>query len=479
MKKYNKYNIKNNKKISNLLLRNYVIATLIMFLIFLVFFFGTMAMWITVYMPINNLISAENSKLVAENIIKDDYRDIDVSEILKVKGWIEVVDTDFNVIYTSGNPKEKRNKYTKDEFYKKIINANNDIFTNDKYIYNIAYNSKKDFNLIVYLPNDNYFNSSIKKPKVGVRNFFGIAITLYLIIFILIMIIYTKITSRNLTMPLKELMRGVKSIHKGDYSTRIQLKSQNEFGQLRDAFNGMAEKIEEERELKEKSEETKRRLIMDISHDLKNPLASIRGYADLLVKNPDISKENEIKYLNIIEHNSIRVNDLITDLFELSKFESIDFNLALKRIDICEFLREVIADYIPSMDEKNIEYNFYIPNNSIYITIDPKHIHRAISNLITNSIKYNGEGIKLNISVEDLEGCVLLAVEDNGIGIPKELELDIFNPFVRVDSSRNSKSGGTGLGLAITKTIIEKHGGKIVLESDKNQGCKFIITLNK
>lgn len=474
-----KYNIKNNKKISNLLLRNYVLATLIMFLIFLVFFFGAMAMWITVYMPINNLISAENSKLVAENIIKDNYKDIDVTEILKVKGWIEIVDTDFNVTYTSGNPKINRSKYTKDEFYNKIINANYDLFTNDQYIYNIAYNSKKDFTLIVYLPNDNYFNSSIKKPTIGVRNFFGIAITLYLALFILIMIIYTKITSRNLTTPLKELMRGVKNIYKGDYSTRIQLKSQNEFGQLRDAFNGMAEKIEEERKLKEKSEETKRRLIMDISHDLKNPLASIRGYADLLVKNPDISKENKIKYLNIIEHNSIRVNDLITDLFELSKFESIDFNLELKTIDICEFLREVIADYIPSMDEKNIEYNFYIPNNSIYLTIDSKHMHRAVSNLITNSIKYNSEGIKLNISVEDLEECVLLVIEDNGIGIPKELELDIFNPFVRVDSSRNSKSGGTGLGLAITKTIIEKHGGKIALESDKNQGCKFIITLNK
>lgn len=468
-----------NKKISNLLLRNYMTSSLIMFLTFLIFFFGAMAMWINLYLPINTLISAENSKLVAENIMKDDYKNIDVEEILKVKGWIEIVDTDFNVIHTRGNPKVIRSTYTKDEFYKKIINANYDLFTEDQYIYNVAYNSKEDFTLIVYLPNDNYFNNSIRKPQIGVRNFFRIAIALYILIFISIMIVFTKITSRNLTMPLKELMRGVKNIYEGNYATRIQLKSQNEFGLLGDAFNDMAGKIEVERKLKEKSEETKRRLIMDISHDLKNPLASIRGYSDLLMKNPELSNEEKNKYLNIIEHNSIRVNDLITDLFDLSKFESIDFNLELRRIDICEFLREIIADYIPSMDENNIEYNFYIPNNSIYVVMDPKNMYRAISNLITNSIKYNPPGTKVNISVDDKEENVLLIVEDNGIGIPKELEVDIFSPFVRVDSSRNSKSGGTGLGLAITKTIIEKHGGEIKLESNINKGCKFIVTLKK
>jgi len=171
--------MKNNKKISNLLLRTHLVSSLIMFLIFLVFFFGTMAMWVNLYMPINTLISAENSKLVAKNIIKDDYRNIDVEQILKVKGWIEVLDTDLNVMYTKGNPKIKRSKYNKDEFYNKIINANNDLFNDNEYIYNIAYNGNKDFTLIVYLPNDNYFNKVIKKPSIGVRNFFRIAITLF------------------------------------------------------------------------------------------------------------------------------------------------------------------------------------------------------------------------------------------------------------------------------------------------------------
>lgn len=173
------------------------------------------------------------------------------------------------------------------------------------------------------------------------------------------------------------------------------------------------------------------------------------------------------------------MNDLITDLFELSKFESLDFNLELKRIDICEFVREVIAIYIPAMEEKNIEYRFSIPDRSINVLIDCKSMYRAISNLIINSIKYNPNKTKLKISIEDLKENILLIVEDDGIGIPKNLKQDIFNPFVRVDTSRNSRSGGTGLGLAITKTIIEKHEGKIELESDTNKGCKFIITLRR
>ena len=471
--------MKKNKKISNLLLRTHLVSSLIMFLIFLVFFFGTMAMWVNLYMPINTLISAENSKLVAKNIIKDDYRNIDVEQILKVKGWIEVLDTDLNVMYTKGNPKIKRSKYNKDEFYNKIINANNDLFNDNEYIYNIAYNGNKDFTLIVYLPNDNYFNKVIKKPSIGVRNFFRIAITLYLIIFVFIMILYTRITSRNLTIPLQELMKGVKNIYQGDYSTRIQVKCKNEIGQLTQAFNVMVQRIEEERKLKEKSEETKRRLIMDISHDLKNPLASIRGYTDLLIENPKLSQEKRNKYLTVIQNNSIRVNDLITDIFDFSKFESIDFNLELKSVDICEFLREVIASFIPSIEEKNIEYNFSIPDNSIQVKMDTKNMYRAISNLIVNSLKYNEDSTKLNISVQDIGERVLVIIQDNGIGIPKELEIDIFNPFVRVDSSRNSKSGGTGLGLAITKAIIEKHGGNIELESSINCGCRFTITLNK
>lgn len=471
--------IKNGKKISNLLLRNYIVSSLIMFFTFTIFFGIILSLWIIFYLPINNLMSEEESKILAENIIKDDYSSINADEIIKIKGWIEVVDKDFNIIYSKGTMEKKKTAYKKDEFYKMILGSSDGLFQKNHHICNIAYNSNKDFFLVVYLPNDNYFTSVIRKNRINVHTFFKISVLCYIIIFIIIMCIYAKITSRNITVPLEKLMDGVNNITEGDYTTRIKLKAKNEFGKLSDAFNLMTRRLEKETKLKEQSEEARRRLIMDISHDLKNPLASIRGYSDFLIKNLDLSDKEKIKYLSIIENNSIRVNDLITDLFELSKFESLDFTIDFQRVDICEFLREIIAEYIPSMEDKNIEYYFEIPEESIYTYIDEKSMYRALSNIIVNSIKYNGDGTNIKIILVSLEDTIQLVIEDDGIGIPKELNQCIFDPFVRVDTSRNSKSGGTGLGLAITKSIVEKHNGVINLISDREMGCKFIITLNK
>lgn len=473
-----KCRMKNKKKISNLLLRNYIISNIMMFITLIIFFIITLIMWIALFLPINNLLSEEKSKLLAENIMIDDYKNIDASEILKVEGWVEVVDSNFKVVKVKGKQKNKRKFYTKKEFYKLLEENSDGLFESKDYIINIDYNENKDTFLVVYLPNDKYFLTTIKGQKIDLKTFFRIAILGYIIIFVLMMIIYAKFTSKNLTMPLKELMRGVKKVIKGDYSTRIYLKSQNELGELRDAFNLMVEKIEEERKLKEKSEENRKRLILDISHDLKNPLASIRGYSNYLIKNTDVSYEEKDKYLKIIESNSIRVNDLITDLFELSKFESIDFCMSFHKMDICELIREIIANHIPQMEEKGMNYSFYLPEKEVFIRGNQKSLYRAISNVLENSIKYNGEGTSIQVSLEENEYNIKIEIIDNGIGIPKRLKQDIFNPFIRVDTSRNYKQGGTGLGLAITKAIVEKHKGKINLISDMDKGAKFKIELS-
>ena len=108
---------------------------------------------------------------------------------------------------------------------------------------------------------------------------------------------------------------------------------------------------------------------------------------------------------------------------------------------------------------------------------DRKNLDRALSNIILNSIKYNSPGITISIKLLIADGKAVIIIEDDGVGIPKEFEGDIFEPFVRVDATRNSKTGGTGLGLAISKAIIEKHGGNIYLVQDIDKGCKFIIKL--
>ncbi|MCY6354969.1 HAMP domain-containing sensor histidine kinase [Clostridium sp. ZS2-4] len=464
---------KRKRKIANLLLKNYVLLYFLMTFILLV------SLVITIYVTSISIKNVDETKLIASQIIRNDYKTINVSEILRVNGFIEIIDKDLNVIYTKGISVENKKKYTKEQYYKMLINSGDNFQYENDYIYSFAYNKNKDFLLVVVIPNKNlqalYNKDSKIKPDFVIKS----VVFFYLIILVLGILLYSRLTSKNFVAPLKILLNGVKRITEGDYSTRIDLKSQNEFGDLKDAFNLMASKIEEEKNLKEKSEKNRRRLIMDISHDLKNPLASVIGYSDLLIKNPEISNKERTKYLTVIENNSIRANNLIKDLFEFSKFESTDFNLNLIKKDICEFLRELIALYIPQMEEKHINYNFDIPEKNIFIYFDSQSMDRAISNLLINAIKYNSPYINLDIVVKETLHSLEIVVKDNGIGISKNLSKDIFEPFVRVDSARNYKSGGTGLGLAITKTLIQKQGGTIELETDTDKGCIFTITLKK
>lgn len=463
---------KKKTKIANMLLRNYVFLYLLMTFIFIV------CLIISLYAAINSIKKVENTKLVASNIMKDNYKTIDISNILKVNGFIEIIDKNLNVIYSKGTNPDNKKKYTRQEYHKMLLKNPHNNEYEDNYIYSFAYNKRKDFLLVTAVPAKNLDYLYPKRRKMKLNIILKLVLFFYLTTLILGIRIYSKLTSKNFVAPLKVLLNGVKKITKGDYSTRIKLNSENEFGDLKNAFNLMAHKIEEERMLKKESEDSRRRLIMDISHDLKNPLASIIGYTDLLIKTPNLNHDERIKYLTIIENNSIRTNNLIKDLFELSKFKSTDFNLKLKKGDIYEFLRETIASYIPQMDEKGILYDFEIPEESLYINFDDKNLYRAISNLITNSINYNLKGTTLKMYAKNTSNIVEIIISDNGIGIPKKLVNNIFEPFVRVDSSRNSKLGGTGLGLAITKTLIEKHNGTIALETDLDKGCRFIITLN-
>jgi signal transduction histidine kinase len=165
------------------------------------------------------------------------------------------------------------------------------------------------------------------------------------------------------------------------------------------------------------------------------------------------------------------------DLFDYSKLNSWDFELSMNEGDICEFLRTLIASYVPLMEENGFNYNFHIPDEAIYLPFDNENLDRALSNLIINSTKYNPSNTTITVSCYKDNKYLNIIVEDDGIGIPKDRSESMFDPFTRGDESRTTKNPGTGLGLAITKAVILKHKGSIRLISDVNKGCKFIIKL--
>lgn len=463
-------------KVANLLLLDYSFLFILLTLIIVgvsmlvVVLSGTMAK------------SEPETMYTASQVIKNDLATIDTTDIVNHGGGIQVIDSQYEIVVSKGLDTFHKERLSKEEFTEFLINSGK---IDGQYHYSIAHNSEQDFWLVVVFPVDlkiqliTTFGSNMQPQHAKTIQYFIIVLALgYLLILLIGLLIYSRLTSKSFVRPLKKLLTGVKSMIQGDYTARVALDSINEFGELKDAFNQMAEKIESETTLREAAEANRKRLILDISHDLKNPLSSIMGYAELAIKNPNLSEADRNTYSSIIFNNSVRANNLIEDLFGLSMMESPEFQLQKVKVDICEYLREQLASMIPQLEQAGFIYKVEIPEERIPMAIDTKQMDRVFSNILTNAVHYNTVGTLISVSLRNERSKVVIVLEDDGIGLPKGMADEIFEPFTRVAGVGNSSMGGTGLGLAITKMIILKHGGDIRLETDDHQGCRFIIEFN-
>jgi signal transduction histidine kinase len=315
--------------------------------------------------------------------------------------------------------------------------------------------------------------------KQGVVNVIISVVLFYLILLAISTVIYSKLTSISIINPLKKLCNSAQKLKEGDYSSRVNLNLKNEFGELENIFNEMATQIEREISLKNQSEDNRKKLILDLSHDLKNPLASIMGYAEYCHNKPELSQEEQNKYMEVIFENSVRANKLIADLFELSKLESSEYKINKMNVDFCEYVREAIGSYLNLLDSNGFLYEFDIPEQEVYAQIDRGLMDRVFQNLLSNTMKYNPIGTTVRIRLSERNEQIELVFQDDGIGITSDAAEKIFQPFERVDNARNSQTGGTGLGLAIVEKIIKAHQGNIRLITEENAGCEFVITLPK
>lgn len=397
------------------------------------------------------------------NVI-DDFKNITLENYMSIFGVKKNNEDNLN--------DDLRAFFLMDNFNSSIIQTKN----KTKYCLYSKYLNEENALLVMGCP----YSQAIKPNKITkiIPNHLLIKTISFLNITILLLIVYVfaKITSKSYVKPIKILLNGVIELSKGNYDIRININKKNEFLELSNGFNMMAETIQKERSEKEKLEKTRKDLMLDISHDLKNPLSSILGYSETLINNHFLDEHKRLEYLEIINKNSYRSNQLINDLFEFSLYENSNYNLNLIKTDICEFLRRLIANYIPEFEHKNFKYDFDITEDSYYILIDEEKLSRAINNILDNKIKYNKEGANLFIKTEVKNTYFYITLSDDGESIPKEYKENIFNAFVRVDKSRNSKTGGTGLGLSITKKILNKHNGDIRI-IDSEIGTSFEIKL--
>ncbi len=280
--------------------------------------------------------------------------------------------------------------------------------------------------------------------------------------------------SRKIRIPLKKITEGMDKVRAGDSQVRLDFEAQREFGEIRDTFNIMINQLEEEKRRKQQDEERKNRMLLEISHDIKTPVSTIKSSANVLEEG--LVKPDELsRYYQMIDKKAGRVNTLVNELFQLLKMEDKGYTLQIEKTDICELVRQLCAEFYEEITGRGLDFQIQIPEEPIHAEIDRKEFSRVMENLLGNAVKYNQTGRSILVKVRQEEKMAEITVQDDGEEIGKELRPVLFDPFVRGDSARQTK-GGTGLGLAIAGKIVEKHGGDIRYVRQDNENI-FVVRL--
>ena len=226
-----------------------------------------------------------------------------------------------------------------------------------------------------------------------------------------------------------------------------------------------------------KLENVRKDFVANVSHELKTPITSIRGFIETL-KSGEVEDENiQKRFLDIIDFESERLIRLIEDILILSDLENNLKSTTTDKIEIKEALNEIISIMTQLAMKKNIIITSDIQNGMLPLFFAKDKFKQMIINLIDNAIKYTPEGGKIKINAYQNNNQVEIEIKDTGIGIPKEDIPRLFERFYRVDKDRSRSAGGTGLGLAIVKHILELMNGKIKVESELGKGSSFILSI--
>lgn len=229
-----------------------------------------------------------------------------------------------------------------------------------------------------------------------------------------------------------------------------------------------------ERLLREK--EVRQEFFANASHELKTPITSIRGYAELLESGLVTDEETRQDMIRRIRSEADHMTALIADILEVSKLESDEAKPEIMRVDVSALIRESMERFLPRANEARVTLHNYT-GEGVYVYANYGQMEEIVSNLISNAIRYNKKAGKVWVNACNESSCLILRVRDSGIGIPAKERDKIFNRFYRVDKGRSRASGGTGLGLSIVKHILNYYGGKIEVHSKMGEGTEFVVKM--
>ncbi len=291
-----------------------------------------------------------------------------------------------------------------------------------------------------------------------------------------LLILYIRYINKHVQRPLKDLSAAMNDFTKNNYREKLSYSGIKEFEQLVDSFNEMATLLNASEEQRNMLEADRQRMLAGLSHDLKTPITIIQGFSKA-IRDGVVGEEDKQKYLNLIIAKSEHMGELINEFYEYSKLDHPDFRLNSEDLDIAEFIRTYIAGRYEEFELQGYAVDADITEERLISNADKAQFARVFDNLISNFFKYTPKGSTLYVKAFKEGENAKIIFADNGAGIPASASEDIFTPFVVGEASRNKQ--GSGLGLAICTKIVTAHGGTISLNPAPIEDCKtqFDITV--
>jgi len=281
----------------------------------------------------------------------------------------------------------------------------------------------------------------------------------------------------SLRRPLEDLVDASARLAGGDLSTRVEVGGLSETAALGRAFNEMADQLEKDAAEREQLDRLKDEFVLTASHELRSPLTSVQGFAELLMLEKERLGPKQVETVEIILDNCRHLGRLLNDLLDLARSDAGRLALRREPTELAPLIDDVVRTMRAQTDAANQALTEQIEPNLPPVYVEPGRIRQILVNLITNAHEYSPERASVQVSARVVGTDVEISVSDDGPGIPEPQLEHIFDRFVRGDAGLTQRVGGTGLGLAISKSLVELHGGTIRAESAVGVGSTFSIRL--
>lgn len=392
------------------------------------------------------------SNLIPSEMITENGELRDENVLYQLDGWAEKLDGEYRVLSVYGENAFEHVSYTSAELL--ALTGSDDNRTE----YHVFYETVADGGFLFYIPANRL---RVQYTYEATDKAADVMFICVLVLLVFEGVFISRYIYRKIKHPLFQLSDAMKRMENGERDIELSFRADGEFILLRDAFNQMINRLAAQEEENRALQQAQQNMILELSHDIRTPIATITACAAALEEGV-VADEDVWKYYHTITSKAERVSVMADNMFTMLKMGNTEYQLVLQKIDLCELMRRISADYYNEAGQHELDMIIDIPDTAIYISADEALLQRAIGNLITNAIKYNRTGSIVGVAIQNIPDreIAVIHITDDGEAIDPAFIPQMFQPFTRADKARKT-DGGTGLGLTIAKEIIEKHSGVI------------------